>query len=194
MLKSRPDLTGNLVEDLYVLSPISDFRVVNSYKKYMKFKWNCVCLLCGSESVYSSNWLIRFKYLSNGCKKCHPNRLYPTADMSASWKGFGLISGNHWGVIRHNALKRGLEFNISIEYIWELFVLQNAQCAYTKLDLNFSPDKTASLDRIDSTKGYIHGNVQWVHKYINTMKQDFSHQYFLGLCKAVSSKQRKEHK
>ena len=32
---------------------------------------------------------------------------------------------------------------------------------------------TASLDRIDSTKGYVRGNIQWVHKDINWFKRDY---------------------
>ena len=40
-------------------------------------------------------------------------------------------------------------------------------------------DATASLDRIDSSKGYIKGNVQWVHKNINYMKQEMTNEEFL---------------
>ena len=51
-----------------------------------------------------------------------------------------------------------------------------------------SKDKTAtaSLDRIDSTKGYIDGNIQWVHKRINTMKMDMSQKDFIDFCKQVA--------
>mgnify|MGYP007044016634 CR=1 FL=1 len=45
---------------------------------------------------------------------------------------------------------------------------------------------TASLDRIDSSKGYIEGNVQWVHKDINWMKQDFNEEYFIFLCSEIT--------
>ena len=44
---------------------------------------------------------------------------------------------------------------------------------------------TASLDRIDSSKGYTKSNIQWVHKDINKMKSDFSMLRFLELCYAV---------
>ena len=45
---------------------------------------------------------------------------------------------------------------------------------------------TASLDRIDSSKGYVKGNVQWVHKDINKMKTDFEQSIFIKLCKSVA--------
>lgn len=57
------------------------------------------------------------------------------------------------------------------------------------LDIPFS-DKVeccgvASLDRIDSSQGYIKGNVQWVHKDINKMKFDLSQDRFLELCNII---------
>ena len=51
-----------------------------------------------------------------------------------------------------------------------------------------SKDKSwnASLDRIDSSKGYIEGNVQWVHQNINMMKNKFDNQYFIEMCKLIT--------
>jgi len=39
-------------------------------------------------------------------------------------------------------------------------------------------DTTASLDRINSSKGYTLDNVQWVHKTVNIMKQGLSDEDF----------------
>lgn len=47
-------------------------------------------------------------------------------------------------------------------------------------------EQTASLDRIDNTKGYIENNVQWIHKDINYMKQDFSMKQFLEYCETIT--------
>ena len=46
-------------------------------------------------------------------------------------------------------------------------------------------NQTASLDRIDSSKGYTKNNVQWLHKDINIMKRDFPEEKFLFLCKQI---------
>ena len=82
------------------------------------------------------------------------------------------------------------EVNITIQEAWDLFLEQDRKCALTGLDIVFGPrDKggnTASLDRIDSTKGYIKGNVQWVHKDINRMKFDLNQERFIELCKKVT--------
>ena len=52
---------------------------------------------------------------------------------------------------------------------------------------NQASSTTASLDRIDSSKGYVIGNVQWVHKDINIMKNKFDNQYFIDMCKKIAS-------
>ena len=45
---------------------------------------------------------------------------------------------------------------------------------------------SASLDRIDNNIGYIEGNVQWVHKWINVMKGAMSNECFIFLCNKVA--------
>lgn len=77
-------------------------------------------------------------------------------------------------------------------YLWKLFLKQNGKCALSGLGISFGgligekrSSTTASLDRINSTKGYIKGNVQWVHKHINKMKWDFDQNYFLSLIEYI---------
>jgi hypothetical protein len=45
--------------------------------------------------------------------------------------------------------------------------------------------KSVSIDRIDSTKGYIPNNIQWVDKRINIMKNKMDEQEFLSICKKI---------
>jgi hypothetical protein len=45
-----------------------------------------------------------------------------------------------------------------------------------------------SIDRIDSSKGYIRGNVQFVCDVANRMKQDLDQGNFVGWCKLVLEK------
>lgn len=46
---------------------------------------------------------------------------------------------------------------------------------------------TASLDRIDSSKPYTKGNVQFVSTSINFMKGELSHDDTILLCKQIAS-------
>lgn len=117
------------------------------------------------------------------------------------WTGCGEISGDFWySHILRSALaeksvakqRKPKELTIDIEYIWKLFLKQNRKCALSGLELKFpktTTDKeyTASLDRIDSSKGYIPGNVQWVHKHINMMKNRYPVDYFIQMCKEVAN-------
>ena len=79
--------------------------------------------------------------------------------------------------------------------MWDLYLKQNKKCALTGLDICFgiygndklggTRPQTASLDRIDSTKGYLVGNVQWVHKDINNIKQDYSVDELIEYCDLI---------
>jgi hypothetical protein len=115
---------------------------------------------------------------------------------SKLWLGCGEISGAYFYNIKNNAIKRRLDFDLTIEYIWSLFLKQNKKCALSGVDIGFSKkniDKhktTASLDRIDSSKGYIIENTQWVHKEINRMKMDLNENEFIYWCNLIAKHRR----
>ena len=46
-------------------------------------------------------------------------------------------------------------------------------------------ESNASVDRIDSSKGYVIDNIQWVYRKINRMKNDVSDMDFVDLCTLV---------
>lgn len=108
-----------------------------------------------------------------------------------SYKGYEGISKNKWSRILRGAIRKksggkiinALEFTISIEYVWNLFIQQSKKCALSGIDLVMGYHdidfNTASLDRIDSSKGYIEGNVQWIHKDIQWIKGDFQEEELL---------------
>jgi hypothetical protein len=106
-----------------------------------------------------------------------------------SWLGIGDLSKTYWSQIKLNAKNRNIDIDISIEYVWKLFQDQNGQCKLSgmKISLNLK-DHTASLDRIYSSKGYIEGNIQWVHRDVNLMKNKFSQDYFLELCDKINNR------
>lgn len=150
--------------------------------------WTCKCE-CGTIKQYSSDHLTR---KSNPVKSCGCYRKSLIGKNHYQWGGFGEISGNWWynHVTRERKQKyrTKIKVEITIEYAWNLFLQQNKKCNLSGLELKFgssSHSNTASLDRIDSSKGYIEGNVQWVHKHINFMKRTYSQQYFIQMCNLV---------
>lgn len=115
------------------------------------------------------------------------------------WKGCGEISGEYWAGIKKGASgtrgRKKIDFDITIEYAWNLFLKQDRKCALSDLALiipfrnkNRAISGNASLDRIDSSKGYIENNVQWVHKDINMMKRIYNQDYFISMCELVVKK------
>lgn len=84
--------------------------------------------------------------------------------------------------VKKRAKKKKIDFDLSEEFIKELLeIKQNNKCSVTNCDIKIKKRnvnsllyETASLDRIDSSKGYLKDNVQWVMLGINYMKLDFS--------------------
>jgi hypothetical protein len=80
--------------------------------------------------------------------------------------------------------KVNLQVDIDSKYLSELWDKQKGICPYTRIKLYVAKRKQkdndhrylASLDRIDSSKGYIKGNVQFVSTSINYMKNKMTDQ------------------
>lgn len=111
---------------------------------------------------------------------------------SKNYKGYKNISGSFWSEIQKGAIKRNLKFDLSMRYLHSLFKKQSGKCALTGVKI-YLTDRikerikfTASLDRIDSSKGYVKENIQWVHKTINLMKQNLLEKDFIRYCKSVA--------
>lgn len=81
-----------------------------------------------------------------------------------------------------NIKKRNKVVEITLEDLKEQWESQNGVCPFSGLDLKIStygkapknPIYTASLDRIDSNLGYVKGNIRWVSRAINWMKNNMS--------------------
>jgi hypothetical protein len=120
---------------------------------------------------------------NDGCQKCL------VKDLNHLWKGIGKVPKIVLTRIKHHAVRTHKDFTITLEYISKLFDSQNQKCALSGMPLEFGCsdkiEQTASLDRINSLRGYVEGNVQWVHKDVNWMKQDFSDSEFLAMCKKI---------
>jgi hypothetical protein len=91
------------------------------------------------------------------------------------------------------ARNRGLSWEIDINHAAAIMDNQGGVCALSGVPLVFRGEFsaiTASLDRIDSSVGYVAGNVQWVHKAINMMKGTLSSEAFVSWCSAVADKEK----
>ena len=127
----------------------------------------------------------------DGCPKCAIEAVRGSGN--ALWRGCGDLSGKYWSGLMKGAEHRKIPVEITIEEAWQLFLVQKRQCAFSGEQLTMATTYqkgTASLDRIDSTKGYISGNVQWIHKDFNKMKVNLPEDLFLFRCNQLVTYQR----
>ena len=159
-------------------------RNVNFNNKRKETRWNCICECGGTKPIYRSS-LVVGDSKSCGCLSRRRKSKNPL------WRGWGDISLRNFNLIRRSARKREIPFELDIKSIWELYITQDRKCALSGIDLNFgslsnSYEGTASLDRIDSSIGYIPTNVHWVHKEVNIMKSRYTPEYFINLCRNIT--------
>lgn len=95
-----------------------------------------------------------------------------------------------------NARRRNKQVTATLADLKIQWELQGGVCPYTGWPLKnmpttalydqlpLTPDR-ASLDRIDSTKGYVNGNIQFVSVMAQYAKNGFSEQELLNFCKQV---------
>ena len=134
--------------------------------------WLCQCD-CGNKVVYSFGGLNGGQKTACGCQK------WKTGNESSNWRGHGEISSRYWENLCRGAKRRSVSMNITIEEANSLYIAQGGVCAISGVKMSNEPKKhTASLDRIDSSKGYEIGNIQWVHRIINIMKNSLSEEDF----------------
>lgn len=171
------DYTGLFLGNWKILGEIKCVRTSN---KNYHTRWKCQCS-CGSEP----QWILKenlIKGLSSGCSNCYSKR--HSGSNNPNWKGYGKIPSSLITHIKHGAKSRNLEYSLSPRYLNSLWQRTGGVCALSGIKISIN--ETASLDRIDSSKGYIPGNVQWIHKKVNIMKRDISQKDFIEICKAVS--------
>lgn len=127
--------------------------------------------------------------------KSNAHLLRQNKETAHNFKGYKGIYAGYLHQARKGAKSRGLPYPVventqeNKEYLWGL-VTEN--CPLSGLPLTFPKTgidrtATASLDRIDSSKGYIKGNVRWVHKTINHMKWNLTDEEFLDLACEIAA-------
>lgn len=158
------------------------FYKYNGKKQAQTNVWLCRCIHCKQElKVRQSNVL----HNQNGCKNCN-------ARISGLKERKYAFPSMFWNRIKFRAKNKDRVLEVDDKFLFDLFVKQNGKCKLSGVDitipqLNKDMKKcTASLDRIDSSKGYIRDNVQWIHKEINAMKMAVSDEKLIEWCHIIS--------
>jgi len=148
-------------------------------------RYTKLCSSCGKEQSYGR--LDHFKAALKGdwkCKSC--------SNHNNTFKGrLGQMPITWFEVKRKGGLHRGLIWDLEPQDIVELYEQQSGLCALTGWPIEWSKKgltATVSIDRIDSSEGYVKGNVQLLHKDVNMAKQQYSQEYFIAMCQAIADK------
>lgn len=94
-------------------------------------------------------------------------------------------------ILNHAAKrKQSLGFDIDIGYLLWVYEGQSGLCAVSGVKMTHIAGSgrvltNISIDRIDSTKGYLRGNVQFVCDIVNRMKSDMSQAELLSWCRNI---------
>lgn len=149
------------------------------------------CPSCGKDREYANEGsLRRAALLKTTCASCRTIRNNKKRkgtkgkDKNPAWRGYKDVPGKVFSKLKRGAVQRDLVFEITIQDIQEIYEQQNKCCAFSGLPLFWG--QTASVDRIDSKKGYTKENVQIVHKQLNMIKRDTPNEQFIEWCILVA--------
>lgn len=158
----------------------------------------CHCLFSKPCSEYKRNLSYgRSNYCSRECSGSSCNKNGKQLGNYDRIKGFVSNRGDKYTPFRYyirNSKRRNMGFDLTVEYLSDLWDNQRGICPYSGINLilsnyskgNNNPIYRASLDRIDSSIGYVFGNVQFVSTAINYMKNTMSHKDTLSLCEIIA--------
>jgi hypothetical protein len=152
---------------------------VDGVYKRLDGKWCSTCSGCGVEQAYTRKDHAKQSQLRDWqCKPC-----------VSKAKGFAanMPVGNerrYYNKCKKSAMSRGIFWELTLE---DMIAKYDGKCSLTGWDISMNYDQnTASLDRIDSSKGYIKGNIQWVHTMVNMCKNKYNENTFIEMCCAVA--------
>lgn len=139
-------------------------------------------------------------YCSRRCSAMsNPKFLYKTKEQKKKLSELNKIrmkNNRHsfkskFSIYLHLCRKRKHKIDIDANYLETLWNTQNNLCAISKIPIHIkqfgykNTPFTASLDRIDSSKGYIKNNVQFVAYSINLAKNSFKDYEVIELLETI---------
>lgn len=133
--------------------------------------------------------------ISREYSKTHPQKLLTKEQYQRARE---LHVGDIWEKIgdtiarcKRKCLKNNLPFNITTDYLLNLYNQQNGKCYYTNENMVVTIGtrtlllNTASLEKLNPIKGYTIGNVVWCTYLVNTMKQNMNELEFYKYLKTI---------
>jgi hypothetical protein len=138
----------------------------------------CACE-CGTQLEIAGGSL-RYGHTTQ-CRSCANVQMqhHPTVDV---------IHGSYFNRLLRGANNRGIKVEIGPDDLLEQWNLQSGFCALSGKTLHLQSktlawsNSNASVDRINSSIGYLKDNIQWVDKSVNRLKNNLSEEELFELC------------
>lgn len=124
------------------------------------------------------------------CKDCsrhHGRKLYAKNRKSMTLEKISVLRIKN---AKGRALRKSLDFNLTVDDFIKMYVEQKGLCFYSgeKLCLNLAEDESVSIDRTDSKKGYTKDNCVLTTYRVNVMKNSLESNHFISICKKIAKK------
>jgi len=134
-------------------------------------------------------------FCSRSCASKSRNEGERLSKYSNNRKGTCDAHGYYLAKIRTRCKKKGIDYDVDRDYIRDLWKSQKGLCKYTGIPLILQNSsglsvrqfELASLDRIDNSKGYIRGNLQFVSVSCNYAKGTMTDKEFLEFMEIVQN-------
>lgn len=142
-----------------------------------------ICLWCEKPLVRKQRKFCCREHKNNYNHKHLYNYSYQKAHRARSPR-------NYLGQLRSYYNRRA---TLSLDFLEDLYYRQEGLCALTGKELTFVQDggrtpTNISIDRINSSVGYLETNVQLVCHQVNTMKSDLSVTELRSWCESILGK------
>lgn len=171
---------------LFHLHPL----LINMSRKNKKKMISLVCNECGGSFDKELKEYTRRMKNSPTCvffcsKKCSSKKRQ--CDEYSPFRTFLSLA-------RKNAKSKRLKINVDLEYLKTVWENQNGLCFYTQIPMTLFPSRhktefrpdCPSLDRMDSSKGYVKGNVRFVCLSINYARNRFQENDFVNFLRRIN--------
>ena len=142
-------------------------------------RWGKACSGCEGLQFYTRKDHAKQSILNDWqCKRCVAKAKGYSANQSVGplRRMFNRFS--------RSAKNREIDWCLSLDQFGSSFT---GHCALTGWEISMEK-QSASLDRIDSGRGYEVDNVQWVHSMVNMSKNKYPQDRFIEMCVAVANK------
>ena len=162
----------------------------------------CICEVCNSSFLRKkaefkrSQKLNRKSYCSRKCsgigngEKTKNNLKHYLGDSKLLKSDNRKDSYSPYRYFLRAAKRRYKEVNIGLQDLKDIWEQQSGRCPLTGKQLSLKHNNSpyqASLDRIDSNKGYVKGNIRYIALIANYCKNSFTDEDVKEFCNSVAT-------